>query len=329
MKLVTYVPKQSGEGNPRIGVLLDEHFIMDLHSATVLYLREVLREKDPSAFASRIVPSDMISFLCRGKEAMDLASRTVRFMQGFSTHNKDGPKGPDGKPVIFSLGDVRLKAPVLRPGKIIAMGLNFMSHVEENKTDPPEYPVGFLKAPSAVTGPYDPIPYPRATKQLDYEVELAIVIGQKGKEIPKEKALDYVAGYCIMNDLSARDLQAKEMRKRMILLSKGLDAMAPMGPYLVTPDEIADPDSLLMELQVNDEPEPRQKAYTSEMIFKVHDLVAYWSQMTLEPGDVITSGTPAGIGLYRGPDPNAWLLKPGDVVEARIEKLGAIRNRIV
>lgn len=329
MKLLTYVPKQGKEKNPRIGVALEEHFIIDLNSTAALYLREVLGEKDPNTLASPIVPSDMISFLCRGKEAMDLASRAVSFMQGFSTDKRNGPKGPDGKPCIFSLEDIQLKAPVPRPGKIIAMGLNFLSHVVENKTDPPEYPVGFLKASSAVIGPYDPVPYPRVTRQLDYEIELAIVIGKKGKDIPRDKAYDYVAGYCVLNDLSARDIQVKEMKKRLILLSKSLDALAPMGPWLVTKDEIADPHSLLMELFVNDEKEPRQKASTREMIFKVPDLIEYWSQMTLEPGDIITSGTPAGIGLYRQPEPNQWLLKPGDVVEARIEKLGALRNKII
>lgn len=329
MKLLTYVPKQGKEKNPRLGVLLGEKYVMDLQSAAILYLREVLREKDPSLLVSQTLPNEMIGFLSRGSEAMDLASRTASFMAGFSMSQKEGPKDLDGRPVLLKLEDVELKAPVPRPGKIIAMGLNFMSHVVENQTDPPEYPVGFLKASSSVVGPYDPVPYPRSTKQLDYEVELAVVIGRKGKEIPKEKAWDYIAGYSILNDLSARDLQAKEMKKRLILLSKSLDGLGPMGPWLVTRDEIPDPDSLLMELYVNDEKEPRQRAYTREMIFKIPELIHYWSQMTLEPGDIITSGTPAGIGLYRKPDPEAWLLKPGDVVRAKIEKLGEIRNRII
>jgi acylpyruvate hydrolase len=329
MKLLTYTPKQGKEKNLRIGLLHGENSVIDLQSAAILYLREVQREKDPGRIASEIIPHDMVAFLSRGPEAFDLASRTAVFMAGFSSHPKDHLKDPDGRPVLFGLQEVEIKAPVPRPGKIIAMGLNFMSHVLENQTDPPEYPVGFLKAPSSVVGPYDPVPYPRATKQLDYEVELAVIIGRKGKEILKERAWDHIAGYCILNDLSARDLQAKEMKKRLILLSKSLDGLGPMGPWLVTRDEIPDPDSLLMELYVNDEKEPRQRAWTREMIFKIPDLVHYWSQMTLEPGDIITSGTPAGIGLYRKPAPEAWLLKPGDVVRAKIEKLGEIRNRIV
>jgi 2-keto-4-pentenoate hydratase/2-oxohepta-3-ene-1,7-dioic acid hydratase in catechol pathway len=173
------------------------------------------------------------------------------------------------------------------------------------------------------------VPYPHgSTKQLDYEIEMAIVVGKKGKNIPEEKAYDYVAGYMIMNDLSARDVQHKEMQKRLILLSKSLDGFAPVGPWLVTPDEIPDPHNLGMELWVNQESEPRQKSSTNQLIYNVPDLIAYWSQMTLEPGDIITSGTPGGVALFRQP-PEQWFLKPGDVVEARIEKLGFIRNKIV
>jgi acylpyruvate hydrolase len=232
--------------------------------------------------------------------------------------------------LIFPLAKVFLKAPVPRPGKIIAMGLNFRDHAEENKVPIPELPVGFLKASSCVVGPYDPVPYPHdSTKQLDYEIEMAIVVGKKGKNVPKEKAYEYVAGYTIINDLSARDIQNKEMQKRLVLLSKSLDAFGPMGPYLVTPDEMPDPHNLGMELWVDQETAPRQKSSTNQLIYKVPDLIAYWSQMTLEPGDVITSGTPGGVAVFRQPDPQQWFLKPGDVVEARIEGLGFIRNKIV
>jgi 2-keto-4-pentenoate hydratase/2-oxohepta-3-ene-1,7-dioic acid hydratase in catechol pathway len=189
--------------------------------------------------------------------------------------------------------------------------------------------VAFLKAVTALVGPDEPIPYPRSTKELDYEIELAIVIGKKGKDIPKERAFEHVAGYAILNDLSARDIQGREMAKRLLLLGKSLDGLAPMGPYLVTQDEIKDPHGLAMELRVNEEPEPRQKSSTGQMIFKIPDLIAYWSQMTLEPGDVISSGTPGGVAFFRQPDPQAWFLKPGDVVQARIEGLGVLRNRIL
>ena len=233
------------------------------------------------------------------------------------------PQNDQGRNSSFRSASVSLKAPVPRPGKLIAMGLNFYDHAAENKVPPPEMPVGFLKAATSITGPGAAVPYPRSTKQLDYEIEMAIVIGKRGKDIPKEKAMEYVAGYTILNDLSARDIQSAEMQKRLVLLSKSLDGLGPMGPWLVTKDEVPDPDNLAMELYVNDETEPRQKSNTNQMVFKVADLVAYWSQMTLEPGDIISSGTPGGVGIFRQP-PEKWLLKPGDVVEARIEKLGVL-----
>ncbi len=329
MRLAAFEVKGGKKGQPMIGALLDDNSVLNLQAAAALYLKEEKKEKDPYTVASRYVPADMAVFLERGKTAMDLARRTLKAVSQWQKAEKKSLKGLRKEPLILPLTRVSLKAPVPRPGKIIAMGLNFRDHAEENKVPIPEMPVGFLKASSCVIGPYDPVPYPHdSTKQLDYEIEMAIVIGKKGKYVPQEKAFDYVGGYMIINDLSARDIQHKEMQKRLVLLSKSLDAFGPMGPYLVTPDEIPDPHQLGMELWVNSESEPRQKSSTNQLIFNIPDLVAYWSQMTLEPGDVITSGTPGGVALFR-PEPERWLLKPGDVVEARIEKLGFIRNRIV
>jgi len=261
---------------------------------------------------------------------MNLARLTLDFVLPWWQHKKKKSlKGLRRETLVFPLSEITRKAPVPRPGKIIAMGLNFYDHALENKVPVPEFPVAFLKATTALVGSDEPVPYPRATKELDYEIELAIVIGKKGKDIPQENGSEYIAGYTIFNDLSARDIQAREMQKRLLLLGKGLDALAPMGPYLVTLDEIRDPHALSMELRVNEERQPRQKSTTGQMIFKIPELIAYWSQMTLEPGDIITSGTPGGVAFFRQPDPQAWFLKPGDVVEARIEGLGVLRNRIL
>ncbi len=329
MRLVTFEAKGGKKGQSMLGALLDDHSVLNLQPAAALYLKGK-KEKDPYTVASRYIPADMAGFLGQGKKAMDLARRTLKFISQWRKTEKKALVGLRKEPLIFPLSRVSLKAPVLRPGKIVAMGLNFRDHAEENKVPIPELPVGFLKAASCVTGPYDSVPYPHgSTKQLDYEIEMAIVIGRKGKNIPKERAYDYVAGYMIMNDLSARDVQHKEMQKRLILLSKSLDGFAPVGPWLVTPDEIPDPHDLRMELWVNQEAEPRQKSSTNQLIYKVPDLIAYWSQMTLEPGDIITSGTPGGVAFFRQPDPEQWFLKPGDVVEAKIERLGEIRNQIV
>ncbi|MBI5967617.1 MAG: fumarylacetoacetate hydrolase family protein [Deltaproteobacteria bacterium] len=303
--------------------------MLNLQAAAALYLKEVEKEKRPYLLASQLIPTDMGAFLAQGEQAMNLARLTFDFIRQRQQEGEKSLKGLRGEALIFSLAEIVRKAPVARPGKIIAMGLNFHDHAQENKVPPPEFPVAFLKATSALIGPDEPVPYPHYTKELDYEIELAIVIGKKGKDIPKEKAFEHIAGYTIFNDLSARDLQAREMKMRLLLLGKSLDALAPMGPYLVTRDEIADPHALSMELRVNDEPQPRQRSSTGQMIFKIQDLVAYWSQMTLEPGDIITSGTPGGVALFRQPNPGAWFLKPGDVVEARIEGLGVLRNRII
>ncbi len=328
MKLVTFGLKRDKKSPSMVGVLLDEDLLLNLQPAAALYLKEVEKEKDPYPLAGRFIPADMAGFLGQGKTGMNLARRTVKAITKWEKTDKKGLKGLQRESLIYSLSSVYLKAPVPRPGKIIAMGLNFRDHAEENKVPIPETPVGFLKASSAVIGPYDPVPYPRGTRQLDYETELCIVIGKKGKDIPPEKALDYVAGYTIMNDFSARDIQHMEMGKRLILLSKSLDAFGPMGPYLATKDEIPDPHNLRMELWVNQEAEPRQKSSTGQMIFKTPELIAYWSQMTLEPGDVIISGTPGGVAFFRKPDPEPWFLKPGDVVQTKIEGLGSLRNTI-
>jgi acylpyruvate hydrolase len=330
MKLVTYVLKKQEGMLPRIGAVLKEEIIIDLCGAAALYLKEMEREKRPHAAACRRIPADMRTFLEKGEEAMNLARRTLDFISSLQRKGQgQAVRGLRKESLIHDRREVRLKAPVPRPGKIIALGLNFYDHAMENKVPPPEFPMGFLKASSTLIGHEEPIPYPCPSNMLDYEIEMAVVIGKRGKEIPKESAYDYVAGYTILNDITARDIQRREHQKGLLLLGKNLDAFGPMGPYLVTPDEIPDPHRLAMELRVNHEPEPRQKSSTGEMVFKIPDLIAYWSQMTLEPGDVISSGTPGGVAFYRQPDPLPWFLKPGDVVEAKIQGLGVLRNSIV
>jgi 2-keto-4-pentenoate hydratase/2-oxohepta-3-ene-1,7-dioic acid hydratase in catechol pathway len=330
MKFATFLRRSQKAGELLSGVLLDENSVLNLHPAAALYLQEVEKEKSPYLRTAQLFPGDMTALLGQGEEAMKLARLAVDFIRpSWQPKKKKALKGLRKETLVFSLSEVSLRAPVPRPGKIIAMGLNFHDHALENKLPAPSFPVAFLKAPSALIGPDEPVAYPKSTKELDYEIELAIVIGKKGKDIPKEKAFDYIAGYTIFNDLSARDIQIREMEKRLLLLGKNLDGLGPMGPYLVTRDEIKDPHALAMELSVNEEPEPRQKSSTGQMIFRIPELIAYWSQMTLVPGDIITSGTPGGVALFRQPNPQAWFLKPGDVVQARIEGLGVLRNQIV
>lgn len=219
-------------------------------------------------------------------------------------------------------------APVPRPGALVSAGKNFSDHVAEMASKKgPSSPVAFLKLPGTVIGPQDDIPHPPEVKNLDYEVELAIVIGKPCVDVSQDLALDYVAGYAAFNDISARDVIRGENKSGIHLMGKSFPGFAPMGPYLITADEIPNPQNLKLNLSVNGE--KRQESSLNYMIFKIPEIIAYWSQMGLHPGDVLTTGTPRGVAAGRKPDQPAWWLKPGDVVEAEVENVGRLRNRIV
>jgi acylpyruvate hydrolase len=187
--------------------------------------------------------------------------------------------------------------------------------------------VAFLKLPGTVIGPDDDIPHPPEVRNLDYEVELAVIIGQSCVNVTEAESLDYVAGYAVFNDISARDVIRGENRHGIHLMGKSFPGFAPMGPWLVTADEIREPQNLKLCLRVNGE--TRQDSDLGYMIFTIRQLIAYWSQMGLNPGDVITTGTPRGVAAGRKPDQTPWWLKPGDVIEAEVENVGLLYNRIV
>lgn len=303
MKLASFRIKKNGETT--IGGLVGDRLI------------------DLVAASDGALPSRMIEFLERGDEAMQSARRLL--------------EGADGSGAAgYALDEVELLAPVPRPGKIIHTSCNFGKHLEELSTwSAPEWkahdwstfhfehPTGFLEAPSSVVASGAKVVRPEFTKQLDYEIEIAIIIGKTAHRVPVEESLDYVAGYTVFNDISARDIQAREHANKVILLGKSFDSSCPLGPYLVTTDEIPDPTVLDMTMRVNGE--TRQKARTGDMIYKPAELVAWWSNMTLEPGDVITSGSPPGV--IAGMENPKWLDK-GDILEATIESIGTLRNEI-
>ncbi|NOV00965.1 fumarylacetoacetate hydrolase family protein [Paenibacillus planticolens] len=214
---------------------------------------------------------------------------------------------------------------VTHPGKIICVGLNYRKHAEETNAPIPHYPILFNKFSNTLAGHQAEIPLPsRVSNQVDYEAELVIVIGKQAKYVAKEQALDHVFGYCNVNDLSARDLQ---MRTHQWLLGKSCDKFSPLGPYLVTADEVGDPNQLDIKCTVNGE--IRQHSHTSDMVFYCDEIVSYISQhMTLSPGDIILTGTPEGVVLGKPVDQRVYL-KDGDVVTIEIEKLGALTNRMV
>jgi acylpyruvate hydrolase len=313
MKLVTFIH----ENQERIGAIDSAGRVVDLHRAYASYLRNVENSLSADQLAVAVLGRDMVEFLKRGEKALDAARKA----------NAHAEKNPTND-LVLDRQQVRLMAPVPRPGALVSAGKNFSDHVSEMSSKKgPSDPVAFLKLPGSVIGPEDDIPHPPEVKNLDYEVELAIIISKPCVNVGVEEALDYVAGYSAFNDISARDVIRAENKTGIHLMGKSFPGFAPMGPYLVTADEISDPQNLKLSLRVNGE--IRQDSNLGYMIFKIRDMIAYWSQLGLNPGDVLTTGTPRGVAAGRKPDQTPWWLKPGDLVEAEVENLGQLKNRIV
>ncbi len=241
-------------------------------------------------------------------------------MLDYIEHGRGAERQPGGE--AASLAGARIHAPVARPGKIVAIGLNYQDHAEETGGTAPEKPIVFAKYPNTVVGHGEAIRIPPITEQVDYEAELAVVIGRPARNVSEGEALDYVFGYTNCNDVSSRDLQFSEGGQWT--RSKSIDTFCPLGPYLVTADEVPDPQDLSIRSVVNGE--VMQDSTTSNMIFTVAELISFLSTgMTLMPGDVIATGTPAGVGFVR--DPKVFL-KPGDEVTIEIEGLGTLTNPV-
>jgi 2-keto-4-pentenoate hydratase/2-oxohepta-3-ene-1,7-dioic acid hydratase in catechol pathway len=232
----------------------------------------------------------------------------------------DGGAQPTGERI--ALGDVRLLAPIPVPPNFLAIGLNYADHVNESGRDRPEFPIFFNKQRTCVTGPFDPIHVPRASDVVDYEGELGLVIGRRCRHVPADRALEVVAGYFVVDDVSVRDWQR---RSPTMTLGKSWDTHGPTGPWLTTPDDVPDPQALHLQTWVNGE--LLQDASTKEMVWSIAEQIEVLSTVcTLEPGTILATGTPAGVGIARKPP---ILLKPGDVVRIEIEGLGAIENPVI
>ena len=230
----------------------------------------------------------------------------------------------------FALSDVRLRAPII-PKKYFHTAGNFREHHEESVRAGWSHPVApwivFFQNVDAIIGTDDAVVYPEhLTEELDYELELAIVIRKSGKWFGPEEAMDYVGGYLISNDITARDIQRREMRSGVFLFCKAIDTFKPLGPWIVTPDEVGDPHNLAVELRVNGE--PRQVSNTSRMSTTVPEVISHYSPLGYSAGDVLSLGTVSGVAGF-SEDPKAWYLKPGDVIEAEIEHIGVLRNPVV
>ena len=251
------------------------------------------------------VPDTLLGLLSAGDAAMAAARAAA-----------------DAATDILPLDQVTLHPPVPTPGKILAIGLNYGDHIEESGMGKPKHQVWFNKQHNCVNGPYADIALPSVSEMLDYEAELVVVIGKRCKHVPRDRAAEVIAGYCCGNDVSVRDWQ---MRAQTMQIGKSFDTHGPTGPWLVTPDEVGDPHSLNIRAEVNGE--LRQNSNTRHLIYDCYDAVAHLTQaFTLDPGDLLFMGTPAGVGAAMKPP---QFLKAGDVVRVEIEKLGYLENRVV
>jgi acylpyruvate hydrolase len=312
MRLVTY----QHEGQSRTGAQLGEQ-VVDLNRAYYAALQHTGNE-DELVVADARVPTDMVGLLRGGDTSLKAARQAVAFvrsqLEGHSSMlNLQG--------IVYAIDRVALLSPVLHPGKVICLGLNYRDHAAESGMAIPEYPVLFHKVAGSLIGHNQAIVIPRISSRIDYEAELAIIIGRRGKYIAEDEALSYVAGYTVANDVSARDLQ---FRTPQWTTGKILDTFCPLGPALVTRDEVPDPHPLALKTILNGQ--VMQNGNTADMIFHVPFIISYISEIvTLEPGDVILTGTPAGIGNARKPP---VFMKPGDTVTIEIERLGRLTNPV-
>ncbi|MEO0962465.1 MAG: fumarylacetoacetate hydrolase family protein [Pseudomonadota bacterium] len=271
-------------GTTRIGKVVDDK-IIDLSKA------------DPS------LPTDMISFLAAGDPAMAAAQKA-------------------GDAEAIALSDVTLEAPIMKPGKVMAIGLNYGDHVKESGLDTPENQIWFTKSPTGCVGEGADVLKPAVSDMVDWEAELVLVVGKRARNVPRDRAHEIVAGYCCGNDISVRDWQ---FHSPQFTIGKSFDTHGPIGPWLTTSDEVGDPHDLDIKCLVNGE--EMQSSNTKHLIYDCFDQIAQLTQvMTLEPGDIIFTGTPGGVGIAMKPP---QFMKVGDKVTIEIEKLGSITNTLV
>ena len=325
MKLVRYARKGALPGAGRAGILLDGDLIGDLRAAYAAYLID--RKGDPQGreIAALRFPGNWARHFAIGGAGCDALAAASDWLSGRAAADRDA-LGPDGEPLFAPLAEVRLDAPAV-PRKIIAVGRNYLAHLNEAGTTlPMSIPSSWIKATSSLAGPFDDVIKPTVVEELDYETELTLVIGERCRDVPEDRAYDVIAGYTVLNDISARDVVRRERAEGNQMLGKMFDGFAPSGPWIVTRDEIADPMDLAVRTRINGE--IRQDSRTARMIWSIPKLVAFLSQMTLEPGDLITTGTPEGVAMGHKEEPS-WFLEDGDVIESEVEGVGVMRNRVV
>ncbi|HEX9821610.1 MAG TPA: fumarylacetoacetate hydrolase family protein [Methylomirabilota bacterium] len=311
MRLVTY---RKGSSRPRVGALAGDA-VLDLGALAA----DLARERGTVRRGRGGFPGTMLELIQGGADALTAARAALG--HGEAMLGRDGVGALVERKLGAPAARVRLEAPIPRPARnVFCLGRNYKEHAAERGAEAPAHPVYFTKAPETVVAPGAEVIHHAATKELDYEVELAVVIGAAGRDVPRERALEHVFGYTIVNDVTARDLQK---RHGQWFKGKSLDTFCPMGPVLVTADEIPDPQALSVAMRINGE--TRQSSHTSKMIFPVDECIAVLSLgFTLLPGDVIATGTPEGVGAALGK-----FLTAGDRMEAEVERIGVLANRVV
>jgi 2-keto-4-pentenoate hydratase/2-oxohepta-3-ene-1,7-dioic acid hydratase in catechol pathway len=323
MRLVTF---EDSVRRSRIGAVAADDRVVDLHSACALYLRDIENEAAFYRLADALVPPSMRALFEGGDTSLEAARKAF----DYALQQNEDAKAPGGENVFYSLEAIKLKAPII-PKKFFHTAGNFREHHEEANKAGFSHPVlpwiVFFQNVDAIIGHEEPVVYPdHLTQELDYELELAVVLKKGGKHFTPEEARDYVGGYVIFNDITARDIQRREMKSGVFSFCKGIDTFCPLGPWIVTADEIRDPHNLAMELRVNGE--PRQRSHSSKMSVKIPEILSHYSPMGYSAGDVVSTGTVSGVAAFSG-DPKAWYLKVGDVMECEIEHIGVLRNPVI
>lgn len=303
---------------PRLAAVRGSELV-DLNATHRAYLTDTGDDCDSDALIDALVPVTTEGYLRGGMRSRRAAEESLVWLA-----KQDGAAeltGTWGEPLVRPLADVTLCAPVMHPPKILCVGLNYRDHAEEQGAKIPRNPILFAKYQRSIVGPGEVVVHPDNTQALDYEAELAVVIGRRGRNIPVASAAAHVAGYCCFNDVTARDIQLAD---RQWLRGKMGDTHAPLGPWLVTPDEIQDVAALEISLRLNGE--VLQSSALDQLIFGIDELVSFISEtVTLEVGDIIATGTPGGVGFVRTPP---VYMVPGDVVRMEISQLGYLENPI-
>ncbi len=323
MRLVTF---ENLVGTSRIGAYVGNDQIVDLNSACALHLRDHRHEPAFDRLANALVPPDMRGLF----EGGDTSLSAARDALDFALQRGERITGCHGEPLFYNISAVRLKAPII-PKKFFHTAGNFREHHEEATKAGFSHPIMpwivFFQNVDAIIGHEQPVIFPEhLTQELDYELELAVVLKKSGKHFTPEQSPRYIGGYVIFNDITARDIQRREMKSGVFSFCKAIDTFCPLGPWIVTADEIPDPHNLAMQLRVNGE--PRQNSHSSKMSVKIPEILSHYSPMGYSAGDVVSTGTVSGVAAFSG-DSKAWYLKPGDVMECEIEKIGILRNPVI